>query len=111
MDNLSPGQLAYQAYGQVTDFKNYQGLPMPEWADLTAIIRAAWEAAAQRIIDATIVVHAHQDENWFMGEFDERQKSQINFSRLYAADYHHGADGHNNMMIIAKMADLLDGKV
>lgn len=22
---------AYLAYGQTTDFKNYQGLPMPEW--------------------------------------------------------------------------------
>lgn len=44
---------------------------------------------------------------WF-DSFDERQKSQIRFSRLYEREYHHGADGHNNMMIIAKMARYLD---
>lgn len=37
---------AYQAYGQVTGFKNYQGLPMPKWEDLTEKIRDAWRAAA-----------------------------------------------------------------
>ena len=38
---------AYHAYGQVTDFKNYQGLPMPEWEALTDKIREAWKAAAK----------------------------------------------------------------
>lgn len=37
---------AYEAYGKVTDFKNYQGLPMPKWEDLTPKIREAWEAAS-----------------------------------------------------------------
>lgn len=36
---------AYSAYGAVTDFKNYQGLPMPEWENLTPTIKAAWKAA------------------------------------------------------------------
>lgn len=44
---------------------------------------------------------------WF-DEFDERQQQQIRFSRLYAREFHHGANGHNDMMIIAKMAELLD---
>lgn len=38
---------AYYAYGSVTDFKNYQGLPMPEWEQLTDKIREAWKAAAR----------------------------------------------------------------
>lgn len=42
-------QLAYQAYGQVTDFKNYQGLPMPSWSELPPKIREAWGAAAQAL--------------------------------------------------------------
>lgn len=40
-------QAAYHEYGAVTDFKNYQGLPMPEWAKLTPTIQAAWIAACQ----------------------------------------------------------------
>lgn len=38
---------AYRAYGQVTDFKNYQGLPMPAWEALTPTISKAWIAAAK----------------------------------------------------------------
>ncbi len=40
-------KMTYGAYGQVTDFKNYQGLPMPEWDALTDTIREAWKAAAR----------------------------------------------------------------
>ncbi len=93
----TPGQYAYIAYGTTTDFKNYQGLSMPQWADLTDTIRAAWEAAAASVNDG------------WSGQFDERQLNQIRFSMIYAKDFHHGADGHNNMMIIAKMVELLGG--
>lgn len=41
-------------------------------------------------------------------EFDERARKEITFSRLYAADFHHGTEGHNAKLIIAKMAELLD---
>lgn len=37
---------AYQAYGSTTNFKNYQGLPMPAYDDLPEGIRRAWQAAA-----------------------------------------------------------------
>jgi len=40
--------------------------------------------------------------------FDERQRKQIEWARLYAKDFAHGADGHNAMMIISKMAQMLD---
>jgi len=36
---------AYHAYGEVTSFRNYAGLPMPAWEDLTPKIQAAWRAA------------------------------------------------------------------
>ena len=39
---------------------------------------------------------------------DERQRKQVAFSRVYAEQFGHGADGHNNMLIIAAMANLLD---
>ena len=42
---------AYTAYGAVTDFKNYQGLPMPTWEELPETIQRAWNAAALEAFD------------------------------------------------------------
>ncbi|MFJ4322264.1 hypothetical protein ACIP3A_03960 [Streptomyces tricolor] len=42
-------QTAYAAYGAATGQKNYQGLPMPAWADLPAPIQLAWTDAAATI--------------------------------------------------------------
>jgi hypothetical protein len=39
--------------------------------------------------------------------FDERQFKQIQFSLLYASGFAHGADGHNNMLIIAKLVGII----
>jgi hypothetical protein len=38
---------AYNGYGKVTDFKNYQGLPMPKFKDLPSQIQAAWVQAVK----------------------------------------------------------------
>jgi hypothetical protein len=38
---------AYYAYGSVTDFKNFQGNPMPEWEQLPPKIQEAWGAASR----------------------------------------------------------------
>lgn len=40
---------AYAAYGETTDHKIYQGLPMPAWAELGDGIQKAWIAAAGTI--------------------------------------------------------------
>ena len=40
--------------------------------------------------------------------FDERQLKEIDLAVIYARDFHHGTTGHNALMIIAKMAALLD---
>lgn len=45
------GQVAYAAYGEVTDHKNFQGDPMPAFEDFGDTIRAAWAAAARRVAD------------------------------------------------------------
>lgn len=42
---------AYQAYGEVTDFKNFQGNPMPAFDDLPPIIQRAWQAATGRALE------------------------------------------------------------
>jgi hypothetical protein len=50
--NKTAGRIAYEAYGNVTGHKNFQGSDMPSWDDLPAIIREAWETAAEAVIDA-----------------------------------------------------------
>jgi hypothetical protein len=42
-------RIAYQAYGETTDFKNYQGYAMPEFDDLGETIQKAWDQAARRV--------------------------------------------------------------
>lgn len=43
------GQVAYRAYGEITGFKNYQGLPMPEFDELGRVIKTAWMFAAKAV--------------------------------------------------------------
>jgi hypothetical protein len=86
-DAKSPGEQAYDAYGKTTDYKNYQGLPMPAWGDLTDKIREAWENAA-----GAVVMRPSAPVPAWLASFDDRQQNQIRFARL----------------IIARMAELLD---
>ena len=41
-------------------------------------------------------------------KFSEREMKEIRFAQLYARDYDHGTAGHNRLVVIAKMADMLD---
>jgi hypothetical protein len=41
--------MAYEAYGEITGHRNFQGDPMPEWDDLPSTIKAAWAAAAATV--------------------------------------------------------------
>jgi hypothetical protein len=43
---LKHAEEIYNVYGSAVDFKNYQGLPMPKWEDLTPKIQGAWTAVA-----------------------------------------------------------------
>jgi hypothetical protein len=47
-------ELAYAAYGKSTGGRNYQGLPMPDWDELTGAIQCAWIEAAGAIALNTI---------------------------------------------------------
>lgn len=46
----------YSAYGAVTDHKNYQGLPMPMFDDLTDKIKEAWLAGTRVGIHKGVVL-------------------------------------------------------
>lgn len=40
------GQLAYSAYGDYVEWKNFAGQPMPKWEELPEKIQDAWIASS-----------------------------------------------------------------
>lgn len=40
--------------------------------------------------------------------FDRRERDEIALAVHYAQYFHHGTDGHTRLMLIAKLAELLD---
>jgi hypothetical protein len=40
--------------------------------------------------------------------FDDRQQKEIALAEIYARDFAHGTTGHNALLVIAKMAAMLD---
>lgn len=99
------GKNLYQVYGSVTDFKNYQGNPMPEWEDLPEKIQLAWTAVS----DFAGTERIEQ----VLGEtkLEPRELSQIWHALAYA-DHHSdaGIPGHGQFMLIAKLAKALGYK-
>lgn len=53
-DTRELAELAYATYGKSTGGRNYQGLPMPDWDELTDAIQLAWIEAAGAIALNTI---------------------------------------------------------
>jgi hypothetical protein len=47
---VSEAERCYRVYGAVTDFKNFQGNPMPDFADLPPKIQEAWGAVATHLV-------------------------------------------------------------
>jgi len=54
VDTLSITRDAYQAYGDLRDWKAYDGKPMPTFEKLPDGIRDAWVAAVTKGIDSYI---------------------------------------------------------
>lgn len=52
MDKIQLAQVAYNSYGSVTDYKNFQGNPMPSWEQLPPKIQEAWIAASETCYNA-----------------------------------------------------------
>lgn len=50
MTDHTPGERAFNAYRHVVGNLTHDGHPIPQWNDLTEIIRDAWEAAAQKAV-------------------------------------------------------------
>ncbi|NJR37745.1 MAG: hypothetical protein HC781_01565 [Leptolyngbyaceae cyanobacterium CSU_1_4] len=41
---------AYHAYGAANDYRNYQGLPLPEWQQLPESVQNAWKNSVQSVL-------------------------------------------------------------
>lgn len=39
---------------------------------------------------------------------DDRQHLEVDWALLYDRDFHHGTTGHNQLLVIAKLAHMLD---
>ena len=40
----------------------------------------------------------------------DRALQELDFARMYDQHFHHGTDGHSRLVLIAKLAELLDEK-
>lgn len=49
----SMGEIAYDAYGKTTEYKNFMENPMPKWEELPDKIKEAWDNAASAIMNLT----------------------------------------------------------
>lgn len=45
---------------------------------------------------------------YWLNKLDERQQKEIRFAEVYAEEFHHGTNGHNQLILIAQLAQLLD---
>lgn len=43
---------------------------------------------------------------WF-AKLDERQQNEVLFAIVYEAHFSHGTDGHNRLLLISKLVDML----
>lgn len=48
---------------------------------------------------------------WRELDLDGREIRELQLAELYATQFHHGTDGHNRLMLLAKLAALLDRAV
>ncbi len=93
----------YYSYGDETEHKNYQGLPMPLYEDLPPKIKSAWEVAAERAINEMF----KDTTNW-RHSYNERENSEIDFAGIYVDKFNHGTDGHSRLNLIARLTATLD---
>lgn len=50
MEIKALARVAYEAYAEHQDWKNYQGNPIPQWEEVRDDIKAAWGAAVDAVL-------------------------------------------------------------
>lgn len=46
-------------------------------------------------------------QEW-LNELDDRQRKEVEFALIYEDGFKHGTDGHNRLLLIAKLAHMLN---
>jgi hypothetical protein len=102
--NKTLGQIAFEVYREAVDKLTYDNKKIPEWDGVTPNVQQGWEQAAVAIESAVMeIVHPLQ----WRQKFDARQQKLIAHAETYSKDPF-GVDGHNALMVIAKLAGILD---
>jgi len=47
-------------------------------------------------------------DDYWEAHLDERELKETELAMLYAVEFHHGTDGHNRLMLIAKLTSLVN---
>ena len=53
-ERVEMAQVAYQAYGDTAEWKNYRGEPMPTWDELGERIQTCWIMATSAAINRVL---------------------------------------------------------
>lgn len=60
------------------------------------------------VYEADETAESGLDTGDWRDELTERQQKEVQFAEVYASQFAHGTAGHNQLILIAKMASILD---
>lgn len=77
------GQMAFESYSEVQEWKTFDGRPIPQWESLSHKIKNAWCVAAAVVIEDHVfnmlkqIKELADNKDNFISNFDEIDFSQI----------------------------------
>lgn len=96
----------FETYSDAVGGVAVSGKPIPAWDDVGFSVQSGWMAVARASSPPST-------EDGFLGGWQStltpRQKQQVAWAVMYDTEvYRHGANGHNDLMLISTLADKLD---
>jgi hypothetical protein len=70
--------------------------------ELTPELKAQLAEVREQLIQRAMEKH-----DWTLA-LDDRQRKELQLARYYAQNLAHGTDGHHRLLLIAKLAEMLD---
>lgn len=66
------------------------------------------DVADAAALEAQITARIEARSGW-RAQLDQRQRQEVTLALMYRNTFNHGTDGHGRLVLIATLADLLDG--
>lgn len=107
-DRVELAKIAYRAYGETTDFKNFRGDPMPEWDDLGDKIQAAWLAASSAAAGARPATSAEDVAQRFHEAYERLAPEHGYETRKASAKPWSEVPEQNRGLMVATVQALID---